>query len=99
MNSMFDPRGQLPPSTYTRIYNEARRDLLVNECRRHQRALAARPAPPRSAEAEAALRAYWGELWKDNIEAFNREWANVTPNISTDNPTEDVTHDYIAHSA
>lgn len=72
-----DPRGQLPSELYNHLLNRVKRDLLNAECRRHQRALAARPAPPRSPEAEAALRKYWGDLRKEQFEALEKEWANV----------------------
>jgi hypothetical protein len=60
------------------VYNE-----LLNIVRRESRAAHHPPRrqqwsfryPERSPQAEAAIRAYWGELFKNEIEALDLDWA------------------------
>lgn len=80
--------GQLAAEIYNRLLRSARSELNSAHVSRH---CDWRFHPPqRPPQAEAALRAYWGELFKDKLKALDTEWseARLTVVINNSSATE-----------
>lgn len=84
--------GQLPAQVLNGLLSQVKRDYYQSLHRSELHRRAYHPAPPRSKESEAAIRAYWGDLWKDEIAALETEWAeprDITPITSDSLPVKE----------
>ena len=57
--------------------------------------------PQRTAKAEAALRAYWGDIFKENLAALDAEWAEprTATLITQDASTTETANDHITSAS
>ncbi len=77
--------GQLAAEIYNRLLKSARSELngahLPRRCDWRFR------PPQRPPHAEAALRAYWGEVFKDKLKALDTEWSEPRLSVVMNNTT------------
>lgn len=91
--SIPNSQGSGQPTTLPiDIERQARHDYWVHRCRVETRRRLYQPAPPLPPEAQAAIRAYWGSLFKEEIAALDAEWAapRTTTPITSDTKPESV---------
>lgn len=82
MSSIISPElsGQMAADVYKQLLKIVQRDAR-NMSRASQSCNWRFQPPERTPKANTAIRAYWGDLFKDEIKALDQEWA--TPREST----------------
>lgn len=85
-----DPGGQIATEVYHRLLKMVRSEMSGLSSIPRRQNWRFQP-PQRSPQTEAALRAYWGEVFKPELTALEAEWAaprDITP-ITSDTTSEE----------